>query len=238
MEESMIAADVMTTDVITADPEMLITDLAKLLWEKRISGVPISNQRGEPVGIVSEGDLLFRRESDTEHRRSWWLEAFSSNRDLAREYVKSHGTKVKDIMTRKVVTVEETTPLAALADLFERHRIKRVPVVRDGKLVGIVTRANLVRAVAMAAATHGETSEEDKHLRDRLLSELKQHKWAEASPGNITVKDGVVHLWGTVLSEEEQDALRVAAENTKGVRAVENHTTVRSAVSDQFWLGA
>jgi CBS domain-containing protein len=234
MEESMIAADVMTTDVITADPEMSIADLAKLLWEKRISGVPVSNQRGEPIGIVSEGDLLHRRESSTEHRRSWWLEAFSSNRDLAREYVKTHGAKVKDIMTRKVITVEETTPLAILADLFERHRIKRVPVIRDGMLVGIVTRANLVRAVATAAATPSESAEGDRILRDRLLSELKRHKWAEASPGNITVKDGVVHLWGTVLSEEEQEALRVAAENTKGVRSVENHTTVLPTVSDQL----
>jgi CBS domain-containing protein len=234
MEESMIAAEVMTTDVITVNPEMLVTDLAKLLWEKRVSGVPVVNENGELIGIVSEGDLLHRRESKSEHRRSWWLDVFARNRELAHDYVKTHGTKVKDLMTRKVITVAEATPLAEVADLFERHRIKRAPVIRDGRLVGIVTRANLVRAVAMAPSAPSESSEEDKVLRDRLVSELKRHKWAEASPGNITVKDGVVHLWGTVLSEEEKEALRVAAENTKGVRSVENHTTVLPLVSDQI----
>ena len=222
----MIVADVMTTDVTTANSQMSIVDVAKLLWEKQISGVPVVNDRGEPIGMITEGDLLRRGETDTTPRRSWWLEMLSTNRDLASEYVKTHGTSVKDVMTRQVVTVVESTPLSVLADLFERHRIKRVPVLRDGKLVGIVSRANLVRAIATATTTPSGSSEDDKILRERLLSELKRQKWAEASPSNVTVKDGVVHLWGTVLSEEERDALRVAAENIKGVRSVVNHTVV------------
>ena len=222
----MIVADVMTTDVTTANSQMSIVDVAKLLWEKQISGVPVVNDRGEPIGMITEGDLLRRGETDTTPRRSWWLEMLSTNRDLASEYVKTHGTRVKDVMTRQVVTVVESTPLSVLADLFERHRIKRVPVLRDGKLVGIVSRANLVRAIATATTAPSGSSEDDKILRERLLSELKRQKWAEASPSNVTVKDGVVHLWGTVLSEEERDALRVAAENIKGVRSVVNHTVV------------
>jgi CBS domain-containing protein len=210
---------------------MSVIDVAKLLGEKRISGVPVINKRGEPVGMISEGDLLRRREMDTALRRSWWLEMLSTNRELANEYVKTHGTRVKDVMTPKVISVVESTPLAVLADLFERHGIKRVPVLRNGKLVGIVSRANLVRALATAATTPSGTSADDKVLRDRLLSELKRHKWAEASPSNITVKDGVVHLWGAVLSGEEREALRVAAETTEGVRNVVNHTTVAPPIT-------
>ena len=222
----MIVADIMTADVVTADPEMSIMDVAKLLWEKRISGVPVVNARGEPIGMITEGDLLRRHETGTALRHSWWLEMLSTNRDLASEYVKTHASRVKDVMTRKVITVAESTLVSVLSDLFERHGIKRVPVLRDGKLVGIVSRANLVRALAMTATAPTERSEEDKVIRDRLLSELKRQKWAEASPSNVMVEDGVVHLWGTVLSKEEGEALRVAAENIKGVRSVVNHTTV------------
>ena len=148
----MRAIDVMTPNVITVDPDTLVQDLAKLLSERNISGAPVVDKTGGIVGIVSEGDLLHRSELGTERhtqkRRAWWLEHFAS--ELARDYVKSHGRTVKDIMTRDVATVSEDTELADIATLLETKRIKRVPVLRDGKIVGIVSRANLVRALAAA----------------------------------------------------------------------------------------
>src|SRR5580692_8668968 len=152
----MRAVDVMTTDVITVDPDTTVRALATLLAERGISGAPVVDSGGRLVGVISEGDLLHRAEIGTarrhrERRRSWWLDHFAA--ELARDYVKSHGRTVKDIMTRDVVTVSEDTDLAEIATLLETKRIKRVPVTRDGKVVGIVSRANLVRA--LAAATTG-----------------------------------------------------------------------------------
>ena len=148
----------------------------------------------------------------------------ASTNQLAGDYIKSHSAKVKDVMTRDVISVSDTTPLADIAILLEANRIKRVPVVRDGKLVGIVSRANLVRALAMSTSEPSNSAElDDRTIRDELLAELKAQKWAEVSPANVTVKDGVVHLWSSYLSEQEKRALVVAAENTPGVRRVEDH---------------
>ena len=176
------------------------------------------------MGMVSEGDLLHRAETGTERRRSWCLEMMASTNQLAGEYVKSHSGKVKDIMTRDVISVTEDTPVADIAVLLETNRIKRVPVLRDGKLIGIVGRANLVRALAMTIIEPRDRPEaNDRTIRDKLLAELKAQKWAEVSPANVTVKDGVVHLWSSYLSEQEKRALVVAAENIPGVRRVEDH---------------
>ena len=176
------------------------------------------------MGMVSEGDLLHRAETGTERRRSWWLEMMSSTNQLAGEYLKSHSSRVKDVMTRDVISVTDTTPVADIAVLLETNRIKRVPVLRDGKLIGIVSRANLVRALAMTIIEPRDRAEaNDRTIRDKLLAELKAQKWAEVSPANVTVKDGVVHLWSSYLSEQEKRALVVAAENIPGVRRVEDH---------------
>ena len=161
----MRAMDVMTTDVITVDPDTTVQALAALLAERGISGAPVVDSSGRLVGIVSEGDLLHRTEIGTarrhrERRRSWWLDDFAS--DLARDYIKSHGRTVKDIMTRDVVTVTEDTDLGEVAALLEAKRIKRVPVMRDGKVAGIISRANLVRALG---ATKGATPEPGRGRR-------------------------------------------------------------------------
>jgi len=148
----------------------------------------------------------------------------SSTNQLAGDYIKSHGGVVKDVMTRDVLSVTEETPVADIAVLLETNRIKRVPVLRDGKLVGIVSRANLVRALAMTInEAAGGTQADDRSIRAKLLAELKAQRWAEVSPANVTVKDGVVHLWSSYLSEQEKRALIVAAENIPGVRRVEDH---------------
>jgi CBS domain-containing protein len=224
----MRAADIMTANVVTVDPETSVQEVASLLSERGISGVPVVDKDRRLVGMISEGDLMRRVETGTQLRRSWWLEMLSTNTELASDYVKTRGRRARHVMTREVVSVAEAASLAEIADLLERHRIKRVPVVRDGVLVGIVSRANLVRALASGGSQPaGPGDGRDDVIGDRLLAELKRQKWAEASPGNVIVTDGVVHLWGTILSEEERQALRVAAENIAGVRAVSDHTTLR-----------
>lgn len=220
----MRAMDIMTSEVITVDENASVMAVAKLLAERGISAVPVVDQDNRVIGMVSEGDLLHRTESGTERRRSWWLEMMASTNQLAGDYIKSHSAKVKDLMTLDVISVSDTTPLADIAILLEANRIKRVPVVRDGKLVGIVSRANLVQALAMTINEPSTSAEvNDRTIRDELLSELKTQKWAEVSPANVTVKDGVVHLWSSYLSEQEKQALVVAAENIPGVRRVEDH---------------
>ncbi len=219
----MRAMDVMTSEVITVDENASVQAVAKLLAERGISAVPVVDKGNRVIGMVSEGDLLHRAETGTERRRSWWLEMMASTNKLAGDYVKSHSGKVKDVMTRDVVSVIETTPVADIAILLETNRIKRVPVVRDNKLIGIVSRANLVRALGMTINEPSSAEADDRTIREKLLAELKAQRWAEVSPANVTVKDGVVHLWSSYLSEQEKRALLVAAENIPGVRRVEDH---------------
>jgi CBS domain-containing protein len=224
----MRATDVMTPNVITVGPDTSVQALATLLWERGISGAPVVDSSGRMVGIVSEGDLLHRAELGTEHRaerrQSWWLEHFAKG--LARDYVKSHGRTVKDIMTRDVVTVTEEANLADVATLLETSGIKRVPVMRDGKIVGIVSRANLVRALgATMGALTSPVGGDDHAIRARLLAELAQHQWAaNLWAQDIIVGNGVVHLWfGSDEPEETRQAVRVAAENVPSVRGIEIH---------------
>jgi CBS domain-containing protein len=219
----MRAMDVMTSEVITVEQNASVQTVAKLLAERGISAVPVVDRENRVIGMVSEGDLLHRAETGTERRRSWWLDMMASTNKLAGDYIKSHSGKVKDVMTHDVISVTDVTPVADIAVLLETNRIKRVPVMHDGKLVGIVSRANLVRALAMTITQASGSEADDLSIRDKLLAELKAQRWAEVSPANVTVKDGVVHLWSSYLSEQEKRALVVAAENTPGVRRVEDH---------------
>jgi CBS domain-containing protein len=225
----MRAMDVMTTEVITVDTSATVQAVAALLSERGISGVPVVDADNRVVGIVSEGDLLHRAETGTERpaarRRSWWLDHMAAERDLARDYVKSHATKVTDVMTKDVVSVSDTAELGDIAMMLETRRIKRVPVVRDGKLVGIISRANLVRALAAAggkAVTAADS--DDRTIRNQLLAELKGKPWVNIWAADIIVTDRVVHLWfGADQPLEERQAVRVAAENIPGVGGVEEH---------------
>lgn len=220
----MRAADIMTGNVITVAPTASVQAAARLLAEKDISAVPVVDREGRVIGMVSEGDLIHRTEIGTEPRRSWWLEMLASTDRSAGDYIKSHGREVRDVMTRDVLSVTEETPIRDIALLLETHRIKRVPVMRDGKLVGIVSRANLVQALATTIEEPAsDAAADDRAIRDRLLAELKAQRWAEVSPANVTVKDGVVHLWCSYLSERERRAIIVAAESIPGVRRVADH---------------
>src|SRR6516225_4608411 len=209
----MRAKDVMVRAVATTTPDATVETVAKLMINLRISGVPVMDKDGQLVGIVSEGDLLRRVETGTERHRPRWSEPFSSNSRLAAEYVKSHAKRVADIMTRELFTVDEMATLGEIADLLEAKEIKRVPVVHDGKIVGIVSRADLLQVLASGGAKTAD-EEQDGAIRRQLLAELREQQWADASEDRVVVSDGVVHLWGTVGSEDERRALRIAAENT------------------------
>lgn len=225
----MRAMDVMTTNVITVGPDTIVQALATLLSERGISGVPVVDNTGKLIGVVSEGDLLHRAETGTERRttrrRSRWLDSFAADQEAARGYVKEHGRTVGEIMTRELITVNDTTDLADVATLLETKKIKRVPVLRDGKLVGIVSRANLIRALAMTKSEPTTEAAGDDHtIREKLLAELKGQEWVHMWAADIIVRDRVVHLWlSDDRSDDERQALRVAAQNIPGVRAVQEH---------------
>ena len=220
----MDARDIMTPEVIRVAPDTPIQEIAKLMAENRISAVPVAKD-GELVGIVSEGDVFRRVELGTERHRSHWLEFFTSGTTLASEYVKARGQIAGDIMTREVITVTPATPIATIARLLETKHIKRVPVVEDGRLVGIVSRANLVQALAtLPPAAQPKVKVSDREIRDALFRELRQRKWAFApTEANVTVNDGVVSLWGFINSETARQAMLVAARGIPGVQRVEDH---------------
>lgn len=219
----MIARDVMTTRVVTVGPETPVREVAQLLLERRISAVPVVDADGRILGIVSEGDLIGRPEIGPPRRRSWWLALLGGAGEGAAEYVKAHGGHAKDVMTPGVVSITEDAPLGEVAQLLEERRIKRVPVVHQGKLVGIVSRADLLRALASAKDRTPAGGSSDQAIRERFLAVLDRESWAVLAHVNVTVTDGIVHLWGLADSEEQRRALLVAAEGIPGVRGVQDH---------------
>ena len=220
----LTAADVMTTDVITVSQDATVRDIATLLRSKRISGVPVVDAAGHILGIVTEGDLILREAIAGEHRRSWWLSLFDDPNAVARDYAKTHGQVAKDVMTTPVISVGPATMLSEIAKMLERHRIKRVPVVKHSKLVGIVSRSNLLQALA-AADVSRQGVYDDRAIREQLLAELQKQRWVHMALKNVVVQDGVVSLWGMVSSDDERRALRIAAENVPGVKGVEDNLT-------------
>jgi CBS domain-containing protein len=212
----MKARDVMVFPVITVKPSSSVKEVATTLLERRISAVPVVDDQGKLVGIISEGDLMHRSEAGTERQRSWWLLGWTGDETLAAEYVKAHARKVADVMTRNVITATPKTPLHEIAALLERNSIKRVPIVKDGQLVGIVSRANLIQGVA-STRKELEIPLSDTNIRDKLLAHLTSQEWAHTSLLNVTVSGGVVNLWGITNSDAERMAIRVAAESAPGV---------------------
>jgi CBS domain-containing protein len=222
----MLVRDVMVAPVITVTPSTAVKAVAKLFLEKRISAAPVVESDQRLVGIVSEGDLLHRVEAGTERHHSWWLKGLIGDDALAAEYVKSHGLKVSDVMTRRVVTAAPETPLHEVAALLEKNAIKRVPILENGKLVGIVSRANLIQAVATARKLL-DIPLSDTTIRQNVLSQLKKQSWAHTALLNVTVNGGVVELWGVAESTSQRKAIRVAAESTVGVHAVNDNLVIR-----------
>lgn len=216
----MIASDVMVRDVITIGPDEDVAHAAKLLVDYDVSALPVVDGDRHVVGILSEADLLRRAEIGAEKRRPWWLEAVTPASVLAMDYAKSHGRKVSEVMSEDVIAAAEDATLAEIATLLEKHRIKRVPIVRDGKLVGVVSRANLIQALASTPVASQDDQEGDRAIRLELMDRLGKQAWTGFGERNIVVANGLVHIWGLVYSPEEHKALLALAEDVPGVKGV------------------
>jgi CBS domain-containing protein len=219
----MNAADVMTRNILSVRPDAAIAEAIKLMLDNRISGLPVIDEAGRLVGILTEGDLLRRGETATERHRPRWLEILMGPGRLAEEYVRTHGRKIGEVMTRDPVCVRPDTALKEIVELMERHRIKRVPVLEGEVMVGILSRADLLRGLAGALEAAPVAATSDEEIRERILAELARAAWVPRDGIAITVENGVVDLNGVILDEKERGALRVAAENVPGVKAVEDH---------------
>ena len=218
----MNVASIMTRSLVSIEPDASIMQAIRLMLQNRISGLPVVDNSGMLVGIVTEGDLLRRTELGTQKRRPRWLE-FLIGPGLANEYVHACGRKVNEVMTTTVRTVSEDTPLDEVVQIMESRRVKRLPVVRDGKPIGIVSRANLLRALASIVTETKPSPLDDEAIRSRLMSELKKQAWAPVALINVIVRNGIVHLWGTLTDERQRKGVRVVAENIPGVKRVEDH---------------
>ena len=220
----MQARDVMTHNVVTASPHTSVSEIARRLFEHRISAVPVVEADGRVVGIVSEGDLMRQPETGAGQQPSWWLRLFAPSEEKAHVYLRAHGRHAHEVMTRDLVTAAEDTPLQEVAKLLEKHRIKRVPVLRDGKLVGIVSRANLIQSLATRGRSHLPPAG-DRQLREQVRNAIMA-TGAQSELVSVVVANGVVHLFGTTYSKSERDALRVAAEGVSGVKRVQNDVSI------------
>lgn len=219
----MQAQDVMTTDVVSVSRESSVRHIARTMLRHRISAVPVIDDADRLVGIVSEGDLIQRRELGA-RRTSWWLGLLDLPDAAALDYVKSSGNRAQDVMTANVITVEPDTPLSQIAALLEKEQIKRVPVLKQGRVVGIVSRADLLHAII--TASEDQTAFGDQPLRLAIVTRLRDEAGFRDGELDVTVSDGVVHLWGSVRSEARKQAASVAVSTVRGVRGLVDHTRV------------
>lgn len=227
----MKAAELMTRNVVTVREDASIGEAVRLMLQRGISGLPVVDTAGRLVGIVTEGDFLRRGEMGTERRRPRWLAFLLGTGRLAEEYAHTHARKVAEVMTMDVQAISEDTPVSEIVSIMEKHRVKRLPVLRDGAIVGIVSRANLIRALATFADQIPATSDSDLDIRDYLLGEIAKQPWAPRATVNVTVHRGLVHLSGLTFDDRERRALRVLAENAPGVKGVREDLRVIEPLS-------
>ena len=217
----MQVRDVMTANVISVSAQATILDAARAMLRNRVSGLPVVDAQGQLVGMVTEGDFLRRSEIGTERRRPKWLEFVLGPGRMAEDYVRAAGRKVDDVMTRDPVTVSEDDSLETVVELMERRGVKRFPVLRNGKMVGVVSRANLMGALVNLARTEAAPAGGDPAIRDSILAAFAKQPWAPHI--NVVVKASIAELRGTITDERERQACIVTAENVAGVRAVRDH---------------
>jgi len=234
----MKAKDIMTTEVITVAPSDTIEHAMRLMLQKRISGLPVVDSAGQLVGMVTEGDFLRRTELGTERKRPRWLQFCIGPGKLATEYVHEAGRTIDEVMTQDVVSAGEDAALQDIVAMMERHRIKRVPIVRAGKLVGIVTRVNLLHALATVAHEIAPSPANDAAIRERIVSELKKQSWAPLAMIDVIVRNGVATISGVVTDERQRQALRVLCENVAGVKKIEDHLVWVEPMSGMVIEGA
>jgi CBS domain-containing protein len=218
----MRAHQIMTRPVITVAPETTIIDAANLMLQRHVSGLPVVDATGKLVGIVSEGDFIRRSEIGTQRKRGRWLKFILGPGKTAADFVHEHGRKVDEVMTKQPLTITEDTALAEVVDLMERNNVKRLPVIRGDKVVGIVSRANLLQAVASLAREVPDPTADDDHIRNRVIDALEKNDWCPFGLG-VLVKDGIVHLSGVITEERSRQAAVVAAETVEGVKKVHDH---------------
>lgn len=227
----MKAIDIMTPGVITISSEASVYEAAALLVARRISALPVLNADARLVGVISESDLVRRGELRSEKRSSWWRALFASDLRQASAFLRSHGRRVADVMSREVVTVNARTTMRELAELMERHAIKRLPVMDGHRLIGIVSRRDMLRALLAIDPTERPAGDvDDQAIRQRLLEELKARHWAGSIVTNVIVDTGIVHLWGEAGTTREIDACRALVETIEGVRRVSNHMVLIKTV--------
>ncbi len=226
----MNAADVMSLGAATIHKDASVAEAAKMMLQYGISGLPVLDDNERVVGIVTERDFLRRGESGTELKRPRWSEFFILPGPRAEEYVRSHSRKVSDVMTPNVITVSDDTLLNEVVDLMERHNIKRIPVLRDHKIIGIVSRANLLRLIARSVEVAHRPSNDDQEIRSRILKELQGQSWAPLTSIEIVVREGDVELRGALSDERLRDGIRVAAENVPGVKTITDSLRVVPAI--------
>ena len=219
----MNAGDVMTQSTVTVGPDASIMHAIQMMLKRRISGLPVVDDTGALVGILTEGDLLRRAELGTQKRRPRWIEFLIGPGRLASEYVSACGRKVHEVMTTPVHTVTEDAPLTDVVKIMESRQVKRLPVVRNDEVVGIISRANLLRALVSIGRDNKPANVTDATIRRHLLAELAKQSWAPTALVDVIVRNNVAHLWGTLTDERQRQGIRVVAENTPGVTRVEDH---------------
>lgn len=229
----MRAHQIMTWPVITVSPETTIVDAANLMLRRHISGLPVVDSNGEVVGVVSEGDFIRRSEIGTERKRGRWLSFILGPGKSATDFVQEHGRRVAEVMTRDPLTITADTAMPEIVEMMEKNNVKRLPVLADGKLVGIVTRANLLQAVASLAAGVPDPSADDDQIRAQIIAALEDKDWCPFGL-SVIVNDGVAHLSGVITEESARAAAIVAAENVDGVKKVHDHLCWVDALSGMF----
>jgi CBS domain-containing protein len=218
----MRAHQIMTRSVISVTPDTTVVEAANIMLQRHVSGLPVVDEKGKLVGVVSEGDFIRRSEIGTQRKRGRWLRFILGPGKSASDFVHEHGRKVSEVMTAQPLTITEDTALAEIADLMERNNVKRLPVIRGDKVVGIVSRANLLQAVASLARQVPDPTADDDHIRNRIIDALEKTDWCPFGL-NVIVRDGIVHLSGVITEERARQAAVVATENVEGVKKVHDH---------------
>ena len=229
----MRAHQIMTRSVVTVAPDTSIVDAANLMLQQHVSGLPVVDASGKLVGIVSEGDFIRRSEIGTQRKRGRWLKFILGPGTAASDFVHEHGRRVEEVMTKDPLTITEDTALAEIVDLMEKNNVKRLPVVRADRIVGIVSRANLLQAVASLARQVPDPTADDDHIRNRVMDALEKNEWCPFGL-SVMVRDGIVHLSGVITEERARQAAIVAAETIEGVKKVHDHLCWVDTVSGVY----
>jgi CBS domain-containing protein len=218
----MRAHQIMTRSVISVMPETTIIEAANTMLQRHVSGLPVVDEAGKLVGVLSEGDFIRRSEISTQRKRGRWLKLILGPGKAATDFVHEHGCRVAEIMTPQPLTITEDTALDEIVQVMEKNNVKRLPVMRGDKIVGIVSRANLLQAVASLARQIPDPTADDDHIRNRIIDALGKNDWCPFGL-SVIVRDGIVHLSGVITEERSRQAAVVAAENVSGVKKVHDH---------------